>query len=585
MGSLSFPLSATDLTAAEGGRKPADKLGQCAATAFAIDALLNESLRPPARRRFNAATASASRRLSTARADQPAERNVQAANDGSYALLDDYSAQSDAADLAQWSDLAAYDQRVPLERPIAAMQILAGEPSTSGQRPTAGQISAALNFVHDNPSLRTALQNKHALRPDGGIDRGRLGDFLKDVRTNLALADKNLKEYQAKHPDAPRDALNIARAAALLQAYLPIAGESAGHRSNGKDNNYAGGKNGGGLTSRQQIDALQDNEGFSASLKAAAKAWSSKGAFDAIDRSGDDKATKPRSDDLTANNVSNFVLKDAPSDEAAEQDFLWRASVRNITADTDIQSLGEDVLARPQNYAARQKAAVMIKLMETLVDVVAGGADGLRDVRITVAELQRAIAALANDPATAAYLRQTAPPEMQSLGAMFEQAGGSAGERGLGRGGGRRVGGVAAGLAAGAAGRTSLRDAAGAVKNVTDKVKDARNAVQEAKTAVEQLYKLTGAAGKEIAERAASRVLGLTMRAGVRGAMGALTATMGALAGAGPAGWVLDAVLVIPDIVLGVLWIVELIRKHQRQAAFADNVNPTLRQFGMTLPS
>ncbi|KVE26772.1 hypothetical protein WS67_14340 [Burkholderia singularis] len=572
MVSLSFPLPATDSTAAASGRTHADKLRQGAATAFAIDALLNESLRVPARRRFSTATASASRRLNTARADQPADRNAQAASDGSYALLDAYSAQSDAADLAQWSNLAADDQRMPLERPIAAMQILAGEPSASGQRPTAGQISAALNFVYDNPSLRTALQNKRALKPDGGIDRGRLGDFLKDARTNLALADKNIKEYQAKHPDATRDALNIARAAALLQAYLPIAGESAGHRSNGKDNNYAGGKNGGGLTSRQQIDALQDNEGFSASLKAAAKAWSSKGAFDAIDRSGDDKATKPRSDDLTANNVSNFVLKDAPSDEAAEQDFLWRASVRNITADTDIQSLGPDVLARPQNYAARQKAAVMIKLMETLVDVVAGGADGLRDVRITVAELQRAIAVLANDPAAAAYLRKTAPPQMQSLSAMFEQAGGNAG-------------GVAAGSVAELAGRPSLRDAAAVVKNVTDKVKDARGAIQEAKTAAEQLYKLTGAAGKEIAERAASRVLGLTMRAGVRGAMGALTATMGALAGTGPAGWVLDAVLVIPDIVLGVLWIVELIRKHQRQAAFADNVNPTLRQFGMTLPS
>lgn len=338
-----------------------------------------------------------------------------------YAPLDDYTRMYDQADRDRWADLAALGQGVSLERPLAAMQILSGE-----RQPSAAQTAAALQFVNDNPSLKTAMQNTGGLKPDGSVDPGKVADLLKEVEANLAKADEDVKAYLNDHPDADRDALDTVRAAALLEAYEPIVGQSAGHQSSGKNHNYStGGKNnGGGLTTKQQVADLQNNGGFSAALKSAAKAWSTSGAFDNLDRAGDDKATEKVDQIFSANNLHHFITKDAPTSDATEHAFLEKASLENITAGTDISKLNQDIFANPQDYSPQQKAAVMVKLMETLVDVQAGGADKLRDVTATVSALKQDIMMLANDPETNAYLHQMVPPEMRDLNATFEQAGG-----------------------------------------------------------------------------------------------------------------------------------------------------------------
>ncbi|MCU9952135.1 type III effector HrpK [Burkholderia sp. BKH01] len=543
-----------------------------------------------------------------------------------YAPLDDYTKMYDQADRDRWSDLAAVGQGMSLERPLAAMQILSGE-----RKPSAAQTAAALQFVNDNPSLKTAMQNTGGLKPDGSVDQDKVGDLLKDVEANLAKADDDVKAYLKEHPRAGRDAFNTVRAAALLEAYEPIVGESAGHQSSGKNNSYStGGKNnGGGLTTKQQVADLQKNEGFSSALRSASKAWSTSGAFDDLDRAGDDKATEKVDDIFSADNLHHFITKDAPTSDATEHAFLEKASLENITAGTDISKLNQDIFANPQNYSPQQKAAVMVKLMETLVDVQAGGADKLRDVTATVLALKQDIMMLANDPATNDYLHQMVPPEMQNLDATFEQAGGlvrdSEGEGGM----------------ASVNGTTQV-----SARNTTNQVKDAldeaeRNAKRLGKLGNEGEVELTDATesiadGAETAESAADSAVEATAEGvgeaatgavdGTEGAVtsvaegavtgaseGAVTgvaegvegvlagtegAVVGAEAGTGVAEGVMGAVAggmaaAAPVLAVGaaiagiagiILAIVEAVKKARNQKAFGENVNPTLNQFGIPLP-
>ncbi|NVE26001.1 type III effector HrpK [Burkholderia glumae] len=518
-----------------------------------------------------------------------------ATDDGKYAALDSYSQANDQSDLAKWADLAPPDQGASLERPLAAMQILSGKAGPDGQPPSDAQKAAAMQFVNDNPSLKTALQNTGALKSDGTIDTKKMNAFMGQVSTNLDQADSDIKDYMKKHPDADADSVNVERSAGLLKAYNAIAGESEGHKSNGKNgHNYThGGKSGGGLTTQKQIEDLQKDAGFSASLKAAAQAFGSDGGFDDLDRSGDDKATSKRDQVYSTKNLDHFLHDDAPTTQAGSQQFLQDASLQNITGNTDISQLNGDVIQNPQNYTPQQKAAVMVKLMETLVDVQAGGSDKLRKVDKTVAALQQDIQKLASDPDTAAYLQQTVPPEMQQMSGEFQQAGG-VGTAGSGAADGTG-GTTAAGGSGQSAGQTlddvhrGLSDA----KTVTDTLSDLAkgdgfmglggdSAAAEAAGAAAASGGAEGAAegaavGAEAAEGAAAGVEGGAAAAeGVAGAVG------GALAAAAPVMAVGAAVVGVAGIVFA---IVEAVKKHNDQKKFASNVNPTLQQFGIPLPS
>ncbi|MFC0696467.1 hypothetical protein [Paraburkholderia humisilvae] len=197
-------------------------------------------------------------------------------------------------------------------------------------------------------------------------------------------------------------------------------------------------------------------------------------------------------------------------------------------------------------------------------------------VGATLSALQKDIVTLANDPQTVSYLGKTVPPAMQNLNMLFEQAGGI--PESLQTSGSEESPKSVQGS------RRTVRDGVETAKTVTDKIKKARDVASQAKTITGQLAKLTGSTGTELAERAASRVLGATARTAVRVVAGGLSATMEGLALTGPVGWIADAALAIPDMVLGVMWLVDTIQKAQHQAEFADNANPTLEQFGIPLP-
>ncbi|PCE26255.1 type III effector HrpK [Paraburkholderia acidicola] len=504
--------------------------------------------------------------------------------------MDNYTAQNDSSDLGKWSDLAASSQGVSLERPLAAMQILSGQSGANGQPPTPAQKQAAMQFVNDNPSMKSAMQNAGALKSDGTIDQKKMKGLMDSVHTNLSQADDNVKAYMKKHPDADAASLNKVRSAGLIQAYNALAGESTGHQGGKNNNNYSGGKNSGGITTKQQVDELQDNKGFSSALKSAAQAWSSSGAFDALDRAGDDKATSKADGKISDDNLSNFIKNDAPSTAQGNQSFLEDASLQNITANTDTSKLNQDIFANPQNYSPQQKAAVMVKLMQTLVNVKAGGSDGLRDVSKTVAALTQDIQQLASDPATQAYLQQAVPPAMQNLDGEFAQAGGLSEAGGSGGGGGSAVDG-------------SGGQSQGASSNVADQVHEG---LKDAKTVTQSLSDLAkgegfmGLGGDSAAAEAAGAAGAAGGAEGAEGAVvGADAAVAGAEGGAAAAEGVMGAVAgglaaAAPVLAIGagiagiagiVMAIVQAVQKKQHQNEFADNVDPTLKQFGIPLPS
>ncbi|MGH8779767.1 type III effector HrpK domain-containing protein [Paraburkholderia sp.] len=508
----------------------------------------------------------------------------------SYPALDSYAAQNDQSDLGKWSDLAASSQGVSLERPIAALQILSGQSGPDGQPPTPAQKQAAMQFVNDNPSMKSAMQNTGALKSDGTVDQGKAKDLLKSVNTNLSQADNNVKDYMKKHPGADADSLNKVRAAALLQAYNPIAGESTGHQGGKNNNNYSGGKNSGGITSKQQVDDLQDNAGFSSALRSAAQAWSTSGAFDALDRAGDDKATSKADGKISDDNLSSFITSDAPSSASSDQSFLEDASLQNITANTDTSKLNQDIFANPQNYTPQQKAAVMVQLMQTLVNVQAGGSDGLRNVDATVSALTKDIQTLASDPSTQAYLQQAVPPAMQNLNSTFAQAGGL----------------TETGDGSGADGTSGATGAGGQSQSPSDIAKQVQDGLKDGKTVAQTLGDLAkgdgfmGLGGDSAAAEAAGAA---GAAGGAEGAEGAAAGAEGAIAGAEGGAAAADGVMgavagglaaAAPVLAIGagiagiagiVMAIVQAVQKKNHQNEFADNVNPTLKQFGIPLPS
>jgi Type III secretion system translocator protein, HrpF len=537
---------------------------------------------------------------STASDTNQAVQTTQAINNDPYAELDAYSQQNEQADLSQWSDLAASDQGSALERPLAAMQILSGQPNADGSQPTAAQTQAAMQFVNDNPSVKSALQNTGALKSDGTIDAGKMSSLLQSVRNNLSQADNNIKDYISKHPDADANSLATVRSAALLQAYDPIAGESTGHVDNGKNNGYGGGKNGGALTTKTQISDLQNNAGFSDALKHAAQAWSTSGAFDALDRSGVDKATNKADGMINDDNLSSFINSDAPSSQATDQSFLEDASLQNITANTDISKLNQDIFANPQNYTPQQKAAVMVKLMQTLVNVKAGGNDKLRNVDDTVAALTKDIQTLAADPATEAYLKKTVPPAVQSLNSTFLQAGGMDQNAGPGEelDGGHGADQSGQSSASGSDIADNVDHGMKAAKQVAEMLNDLAKGEGfmgvGGDSAAAETASIAAAEGTEgataVAEGVSAGVEGVSAgvegaTAGVEAATAGVEAATGAIAGGlGALASVAGVGAVIAGIAGVVMMIVEAVQKGQNQAKFADNVNPTLQQFGIPLP-
>jgi hypothetical protein len=532
-----------------------------------------------------------------------------APDDDAYATLDQYSEQNDQGDLSEWSGLASGDQADSLERPAAALAILSGQPNADGSQPSPAQVQAATSFVNNNPSLKSALQNSGGLNQDGSVNAGKVGQLYGDLKQKLCEANNNIKAYQKKNPNADAQSLATARSAALLQAYEPIAGLSAGHTSNGKNGGYGGGKNGGGLVSKSQVADLQKNQGFSSALKSSAAAWSTDGAFDQLDRSGIDKATNKDDNLFDDGNMSNFIENDAPTDAASDSSFLQDASLQNVTGGTDISGLNQDVFANPDNYSPQQKAAVLVTLMKTLVSVQAADSDGLRNTDATIAALQKDIQTLARDPETRQHLMKTVPPAMDNLAATIA---GSQTAAGVAIGGGAGLSLSGTDNSASARAKSSHDDAARDVKDGIDAAKDGLRGLNALDGSpggdsaglagtLSNLARGSGFAGLggDSASAAAGAAGGDAAAAGGEAAGEAGAAAVAGAAEAGTAaaeGGLIASGLAIGGATLGVagplaglgvaiMAIVKAVQKHENQDKFADNVNPTLKQFGIPLPS
>ncbi|MFK3798856.1 type III effector HrpK domain-containing protein [Pseudomonas sp. NPDC088444] len=331
------------------------------------------------------------------------------ADDASF--LDD-SKYSSPKELERWAPMVANlppDQREQaakeLNRPIAAARMAAEKGPDAAK---------AMDFINANPALKTAVDTgKHGGKADGKITDGDLKAFAKNMQKAADSADKDIANYQKDHPDADPQSLELVRSAALMRANEPL--------TKAADPKHAAGTEGetkvNGLTSADGLKALQnDNPGLAGPLRQAAKTWSQPGFLTQIDQGGlEGRSLAAHSPDklFSASNISDWIKKQAPTNGGEFASVLSDAATLNSVANTDISKLGKDVFENPSAYSGEQKAAVMVKLQQTLQSVVAG--EDLRKTGKTEDALNEKIAQLQADPDVQAFLDQQIPQQSRAL--------------------------------------------------------------------------------------------------------------------------------------------------------------------------
>ena len=85
----------------------------------------------------------------------------------------------------------------------------------------------------------------------------------------------------------------------------------------------------------------------------------------------------------------------------------------NATANVDTGRLNKDLLDHSDKYSGAEKAAVMVKLQQTLKTVQAGGS--LRNTTKTEQALNDKIDQLQKDPAVNTYLNKAVPAQSKAL--------------------------------------------------------------------------------------------------------------------------------------------------------------------------
>ncbi|WP_279891083.1 type III effector HrpK domain-containing protein [Pseudomonas sp. GD03842] len=338
-----------------------------------------------------------------------ATADVPKADDASF--LDD-SKYSSPKELERWAPMVAHlppEQREQaakeLNRPIAAARMAAEKGPDAAK---------AMDFINANPALKTAVDTgKHGGKADGKITDGDLKAFAKHMQKAADSADKDIANYQKDHPDADPQSLELVRSAALMRANEPL--------TKAADPKHAAGTEGetkvDGLTSADGLKALQnDNPGLAGPLRQAAKTWAQPGFLTQIDQGGlSGRSLAAHSPDklFSASNISDWIKKQAPTNGGEFASVLSDAATLNSVANTDISKLGKDVFDHPAAYSGEQKAAVMVKLQQTLQSVEAG--EDLRKTGKTEDALNEKIAQLQADPDVQAFLDQQIPQQSRAL--------------------------------------------------------------------------------------------------------------------------------------------------------------------------
>ncbi|WP_434141024.1 type III effector HrpK (plasmid) [Pseudomonas luteola] len=286
-----------------------------------------------------------------------------------------------------------------LNRPIAAAKMAAEGKEGSAQ---------AKDFIKANPALEKALDtSKHGGKCDGNISKNDYKSFIKNMENAAKAASKDVEAYQKENPGADPQSLAMVRSAAMLRANEPLA------KAGNPDKEKSVGK----YITDDALKGLQTgNPGLSPKLAQTAQTFSQPGFLHMLDQGGfegEGLALHNADKKISTKNIDDWIKKQAPKNGGEFASMMSDAATRNAVANVDISKLNEDVFNHPDNYTGEQKAAVMVKLQETLEQVQGGSK--LRKVDKTSEALQQKIAQLQTDESVKTYLDKAVPAQEGTL--------------------------------------------------------------------------------------------------------------------------------------------------------------------------
>nr|WP_324129226.1 type III effector HrpK domain-containing protein [Erwinia psidii] len=327
-----------------------------------------------------------------------------ASTDHSGDFLDN-SPLSSPDKLKKWEPMVANlpaDQRLQAEkelnRPLAAAQMVLNG---------GADAERAQAYINANPALKNAIDaGKHGDNPDGKITKADYKGFISRMSKAQDAADKDITDYLKKNPNADEGSRQMVAEAAMLRANGPLL------RVAGLEN----GKAGQDMSADDLKNLVKQNPGLAGSLRQAASSFSSPGLLEQLDQggvSGKKLAEHGFDNRFSSKNIDNWIKKQAPTDGASFARLIDQAALVNATANVDTSRLNKDVFAHPDKYSGAEKAAVMVKLQQTLTSVQAGR--GLRNTQKTEQALNDKIDQLQNDKDVKSYLNKAVPAQSRAL--------------------------------------------------------------------------------------------------------------------------------------------------------------------------
>ncbi|MDE8741130.1 type III effector HrpK domain-containing protein [Pectobacterium polaris] len=492
----------------------------------------------------------------------------------------DSSEHSNARALEKWSpllsDLPENEREKAakaLNRPLAAAKML---------QEGGANAEKALIYLRDNPAIYTAMDTaKDGGRADGHISNRDTKSFIKSLERRASDASHAVKEYREKNPAADAQSLRLVQSSALLLANEPLlnaadAKKSYTHSPPQKNDRTST------LTDLSAI--MTDNPTLSPQLKAAAQLWSHPGLFGILEHAdvkGEKLTRVPHDGKLMMKDMKSWIREQAPVNRQEAADMLHNAAALGLAAKTDMSKLNEAVFTQPQQHSGAQKSATLVKLQQTLEQVIAGRE--YRNTEETEKVLNQRIEALQQDGDVIQHFEQAVPREMNTIllsDPLLAQAAMSQRFSVASPTAPRSVG-LDASLSAVIPTGTGAKSDAQAVKeagrSVMDFAKSSLHAEDLTKAAGSKTaIGLAGKAGAAIAGKVVGAIAGEAAGAAAASAVGAA---------AGPVGWAVSGAL---SIGMGIAELVNFFnaksKLNNRREDFAKTVNPALEQFNIPKP-
>ncbi|MBN3145671.1 type III effector HrpK domain-containing protein [Pectobacterium brasiliense] len=492
----------------------------------------------------------------------------------------DSSKYSNAKALEKWSpllsDLPENEREKAakaLNRPLAAAKMLQ-DGGTNAEK--------ALVYLRENPAIYTAMDTaKDGGRADGHISNRDTKSFIKNMERRANDASHAVKDYREKNPAADAQSLRLVQSSAFLLANEPLLNAADAKKSYTHSPPQ---KNDRTSTLADLNAIVTDNPTLAPQLKAAARIWSHPGLFGILEHAdvkGEKLARVPHDGKLMMKDMKSWIREQAPANSQDAADTLHNAASLGLAAKTDISKLNDAVFTQPQQYSGAQKSAALVKLQQTLEQVVAGRE--YRNTEETEKVLNQRIETLQKDGDVIQHFEQAVPREINTIllsDPSLAQAAMSQRFSTASPATPRSVGLDASPSAvtpSGAGAKSDAQAVKEAGRSVMNFAKSSLHAEDLTKAAGSKTaIGLAGKAGAAIAGKVVGAIAGEAAGAAAASAVGAA---------AGPVGWAVSGAL---SIGMGIAELVNFFnaksKLQNRREDFAKTVNPALEQFNIPKP-